>query len=219
MSDGLGVWSQPLLYVALGDSLTVGVGSHFHPGFVPRYQRMIEEHLKRRVFVQMYARPGATTGDILTFMANPQVIYDLNRATIITLSAGGNDLIQAAESYLKTKEKKVLQEALQTAKKNVAAIMKEIKELKAKTGTPYMIRILDLYNPMPKVAIVDKWVRLFNSHLRKGCAQGNLAVTNLYRAFKGKEEALLSIDKIHPNQKGYQVISEELNKLGYASIQ
>lgn len=219
MSDGLGVWSQPLLYVALGDSLTVGVGSHFHPGFVPRYQRMIEEHLKRRVFVQMYARPGATTGDILTFMANPQVIYDLNRATIITLSAGGNDLIQAAESYLKTKEKKVLQEALQTAKKNVAAIMKEIKELKAKTGTPYMIRILDLYNPMPKVAIVDKWVRLFNSQLRKGCAQGNLAVTNLYRAFKGKEEALLSIDKIHPNQKGYQVISEELNKLGYASIQ
>lgn len=218
MSDGRMYWSQPLLYVALGDSLTVGVGANYHPGFVPRYQRMIEEQMKQRVFVQMYARPGATTGEILALMNNPQVKFDLSRATIITLSAGGNDFIQAAEKYLKSKEKKVLEEALHAARNNIAAIINHIRNLKADSKSAYMIRVLDLYNPMPQVAIVDKWVRLFNRHIRKCCAQGNIGVTNLYAAFKDSEERLLSADKIHPNQQGYQVIAEELNKLGYASL-
>jgi lysophospholipase L1-like esterase len=58
---------------------------------------------------------------------------------------------------------------------------------------------------------------LFNGHLIS-FADDKIAVTNLYTAFKGNEDELLSFDRVHPNPKGYQVIADELDELGYSPV-
>jgi hypothetical protein len=37
-----------LIYIALGDSLTVGIGAIFKPGFVKRFALMVEKALNKK---------------------------------------------------------------------------------------------------------------------------------------------------------------------------
>lgn len=212
-----GMINSPILYVAIGNSLTAGVGAGYFPGFVQRYQQMAAQHLNKRVMSQVYARPGATTSDLLQMVRHPNVARAIQQASIITINAGGNDLIQASPIYFRTKERRVLEDALKNCQENVTSIIDEIRELKRDSQSAYMIRILDLYNPFPEEKLAEKWVKGLNRHLKK-MKNGHLAITNLYTAFKGKEEHLLAADKIHPNAKGYQLISEQLHLLGYSPL-
>jgi lysophospholipase L1-like esterase len=211
-----------ILYLALGDSITAGVGSGHLPGFVQRYEILAEKALEKNIVPQVFAVPGATTGDVLNIVKDSSVRTFIGKARIITLSAGGNDLIQASRRYLREEQdQEILREALVSCKKNVSTILNEIKQIKISNEDsrgPLIVRIVDLYNPFQELELANKWVTLFNRHL-KTFANGRVAVTNLYDAFKGNEENLLSFDKIHPNPNGYQVIAKELNKLGYSPLE
>lgn len=77
--------------------------------------------------------------------------------------------------------------------------------------------MLDIYNPFSELPLAAKWVQGMNAHLRS-LTSSTIRITNLYAAFKGREKELLSADKIHPNPQGYQVIAEELNRLGYSPL-
>jgi lysophospholipase L1-like esterase len=209
--------NESLLYVALGNSLTAGIGAGFSPGFVQRYHQFAKQMLNKRIYLQVIARPGATTEDILKMIQHPSIKRAIRQASIITLSAGGNDLIQAARVYFRTNEQRVLEEALHRCRENMANILKEIGQIKSDFDAPFIIRLVDLYNPLPDLELADKWVRLFNQHLGS-FTNGQIAITNVYSAFKGKEDQFLSSDRLHPNPEGYQIIAEELNRLGYSPL-
>lgn len=210
---------KPVQYTALGNSLTVGVGSGYTPGYVQRYKRFAEQALQQNVCLSVVARSGATSGQVLRFLKHPQIRHLLKESSIISISAGGNDLIQAAKLMLQTKNEAGMKEALAEGKKNVSEILKEIREIKAdpKAKNPYIIRMLDIYNPFSELPLAAKWVQGMNAHLRS-LTSSTIRITNLYAAFKGREKELLSADKIHPNPQGYQVIAEELNRLGYSPL-
>jgi lysophospholipase L1-like esterase len=208
----------PILYVGVGDSLTAGVGAIWEPGFVQRYQQLAKKSLCRHVFLEVFAKPGATSQEILKIMSSPRVQQGIKEASIITLSVGGNDLIKASKVFLEKKDQEILKKALIECKDNVNSIIETMRELKTKAHQPYVIRILDLYNPFPDSVLAEKWIGIANRHLR-GLANENVMVANVHSAFKGKEIEYLSPDKVHPNAKGYQVIAEELNRLSYKSIE
>jgi lysophospholipase L1-like esterase len=209
--------NESLLYVALGNSLTSSIGAGFSSGFVQRYHQFAKQRLNKRISLQVFARPGATTGDILRMVQHPGVSRAIQQASIITLSAGGNDLIQSARVYSRTNDQRVLKEALNQCRENMADILKEIGQIKSDVDAPIIIRLVDLYNPLPDQELADKWVRLFNKHL-SSFTNGQIAITNVYSAFKGKEDQFLSSDRIHPNSEGYQIIAEELKRLGYSPL-
>jgi lysophospholipase L1-like esterase len=94
---------QCLTYVALGDSLTVGVGASFlAPGFVARYVRLTEKELNKYVFADIYAKSGIETGGVLSIVESPALHEKIKRANMITISARGNDLIHASKKFAKT---------------------------------------------------------------------------------------------------------------------
>lgn len=208
-----------LKYIALGDSLTVGVGaSLFAPSFVSYYARLTEHTLRKPVCINVYAKSGIETDDVLMIVEDDTLHETIKQANIITLSAGGNDLIHASGSLQSIGSNEELVQSLKECRENIAHIVGIIKELKRNCGKPYIIRLLNLYNPFPHIRLADKWIHLFNQTLN-GFDDGQLIrVANIYSVFKGKENQLLSRDGIHPNDRGYQAIAKCLSELGYEGI-
>jgi lysophospholipase L1-like esterase len=208
---------KPLIYTALGDSLTVGIGALFKPGFVKRFALMAEKSLHKKVIPFIFAKNGANTGEILDYINRPFVQLMIRNASIITISAGGNDLRNAAKVYFKSGDQSVLESALKLQEENMIKLLNTIKQLKFKKNNPYIVRLVDIYNPYPNISISEKWIQSFNNQL-KSFEESNIRMTNTYLAFYNKEKQLLAFDRLHPNGEGYQLIAEELNKLGYDPI-
>ncbi|OEH93785.1 GDSL-type esterase/lipase family protein [Bacillus solimangrovi] len=209
-----------LYYVALGDSLTVGVGTTlFTPGFVYRYANKSERHVQEAIFYQTCAETGATSKEILDSLNYRSVQRKIRQANIITITAGGNDLIQAARIYENTKDETVFFKSLSSAKQNMTLMINKITALKQNIkGQRYIIRILNLYNPLPTISVANKWIDQYNHHLSQLTSHPHVLVANINRVFKGHEKQLLSKDHIHPNDLGYERMAIALEQLGYREL-
>jgi lysophospholipase L1-like esterase len=203
-------------YAAIGDSLTTGVGDLFGGGFVPRYGRLIQDRMMQQVIYDKMGISGARTEDILSVVSyDNKVRIALQNADIITLTAGGNDLVDAAKAYAAYQNADVFRQALENCRQNLAGILGIIRELKS-GHKPYLIRAVGLYNPstLPESNL---WIKRFNSHL-ESFEDRDLKVADIINTFQGRERELLSFDRFHPNGRGYSVIAEELHRQGYRPL-
>ncbi|HET7580325.1 MAG TPA: GDSL-type esterase/lipase family protein [Bacillales bacterium] len=201
-----------LIYTAIGDSLSVGTGSLLAPGFEKRYAKLTEQALQHTVKVNIFAKNGATSGEILQRMYDNKVRTGIYHASIITITAGGNDLIHAAREYAKTQQPYLFEQAIHQFSINMSNIMQEIYAIKA--SSPFMIRLVGLYNPFPSLEGSDYYVQSFNHHLQS-FSNANTKVADIFYPFKHYGKKVLFLDGLHPNGKGYQVIAEVLYQLGY----
>lgn len=207
-------------YIALGDSLTVGVGKGiFSPGFVQLYERFINNDLQQQIKTRVFARSGATTKEVLKkIVMNPRIQEDVKEADIITLTAGGNNLISAVKQFEKEQKESVILQALEGCQRNMTDILAMIDNMKSGDKKVYIVRLVNLYNPFPSVELANKWVDLFNKHIDSFSTVEHVEVADLKYIFAGKEDSLLSKDRIHPNDAGYLEIAKALRQLGYGEV-
>jgi lysophospholipase L1-like esterase len=204
-------------YAAIGDSLTSGVGDFFGGGFVPKYSRLIQETLQRQVVYDKMGVSGARSADILTMVNHDHSVRSaLRSADIITITAGGNDLVDAAKAYASQHNSDVFRQTIARCNQNLSGILSVIRQLKS-GSKPYLIRIVDLYNPSPSFPEADYWIKRFNARL-EGFENSNLKVANVYAPFQGYESELLFLDRFHPNGRGYRVFAEVLHRQGYRPL-
>ena len=204
-------------YAAIGDSLTSGVGELFGGGFVPKYGRLIQERMGQQVVYDKMGISGARSADILSVVSyDNKVRAALQNANIITITAGGNDLVDAAKAYSAHQDEDVFRQAIVKCRQNFGGILSVIKQLKS-GRKHYLIRAVDLYNPSPYMPEANVWVKRFNSNL-ESFEDSNLRVANIFNSFQGRERELLSLDRFHPNGRGYGVIAEELHRQGYGPL-
>ncbi len=207
-------------YTAIGDSLTTGFGALPGNGFVPVYRRMAERRLRAQVSLTNLGVNGLTTEGLeQRLKSDYHYRMAIRDADLITISIGGNDLIKAAKAAggRPGELSPLLQKALRNCKRNYGDIMGTITQLKAGLRKPYIIRIVGLYNPYPQVDEATDWVRAFNRYVA-GYSSPVCGFAPVYREFAGNEQALLFIDHLHPNGRGYQVIANKLNELGYGRL-
>ncbi|MED3564215.1 GDSL-type esterase/lipase family protein [Bacillus xiapuensis] len=208
--------THPLYYVALGDSLTVGVGVPiFTRAFVDQYLELSEQALNHNIYLTIFAKVEATTEEILQWLSLPEVAVKVSHSDIITLTAGANDLIHAAEAFLITKSTKDFNDALNKSIKNIARIIDKIHALNPLQKYTYLIRLLNLYNPFPDIPEADSWIQNFNARLKMFSKIPHIGVADIYHPFAGRQKELLSIDNVHPNAMGYKVMAESTYQLGY----
>jgi lysophospholipase L1-like esterase len=178
---------------------------------------MIKEDLNTSVTVHICARSGLTTKEILHMIDQPFCKQQLTKSNIITITAGGNDLIDAVLEYQNNHDERIFLETLLLSRDHFRSILTRIAELKK--GKPnYIIRISNLYNPLPDVPLAEKWISRFNNHLQQLALSPHVKIANLYAAFQNHTDAYLSRDNIHPNSLGYQVIAKEMRKTGYKPL-
>lgn len=80
--------------LALGDSLTKGVGDEAGEGYVGKVKRELEKTTDKPVYVWNYAVNGARTQQLLTYLEAKSSADYVQQADIILLTIGGNDLNQ-----------------------------------------------------------------------------------------------------------------------------
>ncbi|WP_226566604.1 GDSL-type esterase/lipase family protein [Bacillus stratosphericus] len=198
-------------YVAIGDSLTVGVGARlFGGGFAERYAAMVEKKLHSPVKLSVYAKSGLTTEEILQRFKLSEVRRAIAQADIITITGCGNDLVQAVQQYEEGGDEKKLLQASMHCQANFTKMVQEIALIKRGQHQPYSVYLMNLYNPFPEIPIAERWLQQYNQHLRLLAANPHVEVVDVYRMFEGHEREYLSIDQFHPNHKGYEAMAEAL---------
>jgi lysophospholipase L1-like esterase len=199
-------------YVALGDSLAVGVGAR--KGYVARYAAYISADTGARIDLLNLGQSGQTSSQLLYALRNdPEMRRALGAAEVITFNIGINDLGQAGEAYESgacggSDNKKCLRAAVEAFKEKWDAIVAEILSLRSTedaiirtAGIGYTPRVEEIFEPF-----VDE----VNRHIATTAANHDIPYGQPYL---GKE--YMSPDGVHPDDQGYEVIADRLQELGY----
>ena len=223
-------------YVALGDSLTEGVGdSTKQGGFVPILAQSLSNENDGQYQPVNYGVAGNTSAQILDRLKKqPDLQKDLKKARVMTLTVGGNDLRKVVVDHLSDFSLSDIQKPL----KNYTANLKEIIK-KARKDNPHLpIYVVGIYNPLylnfPELTSIQTAVDRWNETTEETIAQFDqvyfVPINDLlYKGIDGKmgvsevsdgkttviNDALYEEDSFHPNNTGYekmkQVILEKIN--------
>lgn len=218
-----------LNYLAIGDSLTEGIGDESNQGgFVPLLAQDIESHFNIQVTASNFGVAGNTSQQILDRMKDdPNLKKALDSADLITVTVGGNDIMAVVRQNLSTLDESSFLEA----SKDYQNHLREMISLAKKGNKRVKIYILGLYNPFflnfPQIkemqSIIDDWNEMtkavtsdysnvhfvpINDRLYKGIDGKDGVVQSDGNQKKVLNDALFSGDHFHPNHIGYQIMSD-----------
>ncbi|MGM9891723.1 SGNH/GDSL hydrolase family protein [Limosilactobacillus sp.] len=158
--------------VAVGDSLTYGQGDEKKDGgYVGIIKRKIEHHYCRTtVETENYGVSGDRSDQILARLnSQKQMRADLRKADVITMTVGGNDLLQDLEKNIMDSPKQVNQDvatAQQTYIKRLNALLTAVR--KQNPSAP--VFIMSIYNPVytyfPDVDTINDSIAKWNDTTR-----------------------------------------------------
>ncbi|MEI5988587.1 hypothetical protein A5881_000074 [Enterococcus termitis] len=221
-------------YVAIGDSLTEGIGDLTNSGgFVPLVAKDLQEqYYLNGVQTDNFGKNGDRSDQILKRIKKNETIQDgLATADVITLTVGGNDLMKVIKGDIFRLTKDSFKRPLTSYQKEVDKLLTEIR----KYNTDAPIYVLGIYNPFylyfPDITemqeIVDNWnagteeiVKAeknayfipINDLLYKGVGD-EVGIVSSENTMTSSEEvdiknnALYEEDHFHPNNLGYQIMA------------
>jgi lysophospholipase L1-like esterase len=202
-------------YVALGDSLAVGVGAK--RGYVTRYAAYIAADTGAQVDLVNLGQNGQTSSQLLHAIRNDLTMRQaLGTAEVITFNIGINDLGHAGEAYENgtcggSDNQKCLRAAVETFKENWDAIIAELISLRSTENA--VIRTAGIgYTPRVD-KIFEPYVDEVNRHIATTAANHDIPYA---QPRLGEEH--MSSDGVHPNDQGYEVMADQLRELGYGPL-
>lgn len=156
-------FKEKIHYVAIGDSLTEGIGDQTgRGGFVP----IIADDLKERykltsIEVENYGVAGERSDQILKRMKDDKIMKNIKSADFVTLTVGGNDLMKVIQNNFFSLKVSSFDKPRKKYQDRVEEIIQEIRSVNQKAP----IYVLGIYNPFflnfPEITdmqtVVDKW--------------------------------------------------------------
>ncbi|WP_048788967.1 SGNH/GDSL hydrolase family protein [Streptococcus sp. 1171_SSPC] len=216
-------------YVAIGDSLTKGVGDSTNQGgFVPLLAQSLTNETNLEFKAINYGVSGNTSSQILSRMQEKKEIgKDLKKAQLVTITVGGNDLRKAILEDTSNLDLDRFEKASKTYEKN----LKQIIELARKDNPDLPVYVVGIYNPLylnfPDLTelqtLVDQWNQRTEETLSAYQGVYFVPINDLlYKGIDGKSgvteselgketvtnDALYDEDSFHPNNTGYEIMKE-----------
>ncbi|MEG0293957.1 SGNH/GDSL hydrolase family protein [Enterococcus sp.] len=224
---------QRIQLVAVGDSLTQGVGDETNKGgFVPLLANSLETKFPvNPVEIENFGVSGNRSPQILKRVKSDEKLQkNLETADIITLTVGGNDLMRVIQNNILGLSVDTFKKPGEKYQKNLQELLDEIRTYNSKAP----IYVLGIYNPFyiyfPEITemqeIVNNWNRLTESVVDQEDQTYFVPINDLI--YQGifdtndanveeevdastlndlRNNALYEEDKFHPNFNGYQLIS------------
>lgn len=241
---GNDVFAATWNYAALGDSLAYGTGATADQGYVDRYKSHLEADNQATVNLTNLGVPGWTSADLLNALnKNPVFQTAVAGSDVITIDIGGNDLLRSVALYKigacgGKKNDRCLKASYNKLKSNWKKIFSRVRKLRK--GKPTIIRTMNLYYSSVNMDRShdsysgDKYASDFdffnpylakaNSYLRKYAGNKKILTADVHMLYNGasgtedpQDKGYISIDGLHPNDTGYQIMGGSLRSLGYAA--
>ena len=202
-------------YVALGDSLAVGVGAN--RGYVDRYAEHLRSDTGARIRVVNLGLSGQTSSQLLYALRNDSSMRSaIGGAEVVTFNIGINDLGHASSSYENgtcggLQNERCLRAAVEEVEGNWDATIEEILSLRSTEEA--IIRTAGLgYTPRVD-GVFEPYLADVNRHIAASAADNRIPYAEARLGGDG-----MSSDRVHPNGEGYRVIADRLRELGYEPL-
>jgi lysophospholipase L1-like esterase len=192
--------------IALGDSLTYGVGDKSGEGYVKNLEKLIKKEKDADVTVKNYGIPGQETNGVQKQVHLTNVKKDIKNADYIILFIGTNDLIQSNGGDLKEINEKEIEAGEREYEKNLHEILKAIRE----ENKEVPILFLGLFNPYPDSEKLEEVIIDWNNNSQGNVDNyENIKFISTNDLFMEKSKEYFS-DSLHPNKKGYDLITKKI---------
>lgn len=213
-------------YVALGDSLTEGVGDTTgQGGFVPLLAQSLTNDYGYEVEYQNFGISGNTSNQILKRMKeNQELKTALQEANLLTITVGGNDLRKVIIKNIANLKLSTFDKPAKEYGKRLESII----QVARKDNPTLPIYVIGIYNPfflsLPELTemqvIVDKWNTTTEETIAKYENVYFVGINDLlYRGLEGEagisqlnqsqsNNLLFEEDQFHPNNTGYEIIKK-----------
>lgn len=205
-------------YVALGDSLAAGQNpySQIDAGYTDFIAIQLMRSGKLVDFTKELTFPGYTVANVLASTQSERADELLSSATLVTISAGANDLLRLVahnpSAGTLTFSQLSADYALNTARKDFVTLL-EVVRTKAPNADIY---VMGYYFPYPNVHESQKvgtseQLHLLNEilrHIANDAGVKFVAVDEVFTANAG--DYLPNVADVHPNQRGYRIMANAM---------
>ncbi|MCG7436984.1 SGNH/GDSL hydrolase family protein [Lysinibacillus fusiformis] len=217
---GPSAFAQTESYVAIGDSLAAGQTpfQQIDVGYSDLIAMRLQAMDQLKFYTKELAFPGFTTANVLERIKTEEARDLLANATLVTVSAGANDLLSLVRlnSTAGTLTFSQLQAdyALNIVRKNMEAILNELGELAPKA----QVYVIGYYFAYPGVHLTQKegtnaqLVKL-NTILQQQAELAGAVYVNVYDSFGlNATNYLPNYADVHPNMEGYRQMANAFLK-------
>jgi lysophospholipase L1-like esterase len=190
-------FAKKINYVALGDSLTAGIGAGSKEKTLPYlFSIKIADSESAEVTLHNMGRPSITSRQLIELTLAQAISINPD---LVTLFIGINDLHNKISPSQFEKNLDIILERLK-------------KETKAKIILINLPYLGDKSSALPPYnLLLDVRTKQFNNTLKKAAEHHSVILVDLYASTNSQfksDSALYASDKFHPSDKGYVVLSE-----------
>ena len=195
--------------IALGDSLTYGLGDEKKQGYIGQLQKKLNQQSNYTFTIRNFGIPGQESGDLLKQLESMKVNETFNEANWIIVYIGTNDLRTATGGNFLTISEETIAEKKKLYTKNMKDILLTIRDYNS--SVPIMV--VGLYNPFQQSNQLNEIVSDWDNSIQvitEGHENTHFIPTN--DLFKDKEKEDYFSDALHLNNEGYRMIANRIGK-------
>lgn len=217
-----GASKMDMKVVAMGDSLTEGVGDDYHEGgYVPYLTKGLDEVCNfRSITCENYGKSGNRTVQLTKRIQDSIEIQEkIKNADVITITIGANDLLKVAkDNIFNNLMAATFKEPQVEYKQNIAILYEEIR----KYNPDCPIYQLGIYNPFflnfKEITELQEVINQWNATTKEFIEEQKEAYfipinDQIYQGMGVSDDGefinnlLSDKDSFHPNTIGYQIIA------------
>lgn len=212
IDNALGLFTKSdLEIVAIGDSLTQGVGDETDSGgYVGILENTLNESTQK-VNIENYGKRGNRTDQLLKRLEKPEIAASLANADVIIVTIGANDIMKVVKDNFSNLQYEPFVEEQKAYEDRLRKIFDKMTEYNPDAD----IYLVGFYNPFENYfehvnelkQVIDNWNSTSRAVVQDYEQVTYVPVQDLFLA---GESRYFAEDNFHPNQQGYLEIAERV---------
>lgn len=218
--------NSKMIYIPLGDSIAEGMNPYHDIEY--SYTDYVADYLKKEdnlsFYTKKFSKSGYTINDVKRDIEDNKVIEIDNKkyylkevlreSDLVTLTIGANDFIKG----MSIDDIPVKLMNMKEVKKEADSITNNLKDLLQliKKYAKNQIIVTGYFNPLPRMTLfkdsIDEVVRYYNNLVEEICDELNIKYVDIFDVLDKRSDVFSNPLDIHPDKKGYEIISKEIIK-------
>ncbi|ATP40097.1 lysophospholipase [Solibacillus sp. R5-41] len=212
-STRVDVEARDVKYLALGDSLTRGIGDETKEfGYTIRLQKELEKwSAVKEVELDNRGKNGRRSDQLLALLQKGHYDEEIAGADLITVTLGGNDVMKVVKKNIFKLQKTMFDKEVPKFTANYEEIMAEIRMRNPEVP----IILVGFYNPfsiiVDEITPFEPIVREWNTTIEDLAKQDeNACFVSIEDLFTSNEDMVYHVDFFHPNSAGYDRMTRRI---------